>query len=119
HLDDDNAEPLARITREDLPPDALAGGVALIANFSERRGGSGAPGEETDAAGRFWFDDWTLAGDLVEAHPERAFGPIAFTQYTLSRNVMKLTAQMTPVGPADADTVALEVDGKRVAEAEI
>ena len=111
--------PLAQISREDLPPDALAGGVALIANFSDRRGGGGPPGSESENAGLFGFADWTLAGDLLEAYPERVFGPIGFAQYTLSRGILKLTAQMTPVDVTDGRKVALEIDGKRFGEAEI
>jgi hypothetical protein len=45
----------------------------------------------------------------VEAHAERAFGPILFSQYTLSRGVMKLTAQMPPLGAHDSPDVRLQV----------
>ena len=45
---------------------------------------------------------WEASGPKLDAHDDRAFGPILFTQYTLSRRVMKLTAQMAPVGPVRA-----------------
>jgi len=48
-------------------------------------------------------------GPKFDAHGERAFGPILFTQYTLSRRVLKLTAQMAPVGAAEAQQVRLLV----------
>jgi hypothetical protein len=46
---------------------------------------------------RFWFQDFTGSGTKLENRPERAFGPVVATQYTLSRNVLKLTAQLAPV----------------------
>ena len=40
---------------------------------------------------------------------DRAFGPILFSQYTLSGGVMKLTAQMPPVGAQDSQAVRLQI----------
>ena len=58
--------------------------------------------------------DWDARGSKIKRHPERAFGPILFSQYTLSGGVLKMTAQMPPLGERDGDTVRLEVmqDGK-------
>ena len=50
---------------------------------------------------------WEASGPKLDAHDDRAFGPILFTQYTLSRRVMKLTAQMAPVGPSESQEVKL------------
>jgi alkaline phosphatase D len=59
---------------------------------------------------RFWFQDFTGSGTKLENRPERAFGPVVSTQYTLSRNVLKLTAQLTPVVDAGAPSVLLETN---------
>jgi alkaline phosphatase D len=56
---------------------------------------------------------WTVGGSKLDAHEDRAFGPILFTQYTLSRKVLKLTAQMPPVGASEPQTVRLEVERGR------
>jgi alkaline phosphatase D len=107
------------LTRENVPPEWLSGGVALVchsgevwatpaepemlAGFGERRG--------TARGGRFrfWFHDWRVAGSKLDDHPERAFGPILFTLHTLSRGVLKLTAQLAPID--EPSTVAsLEVE---------
>jgi hypothetical protein len=112
---------LAELRRDDLAPDRLTGNLALVANF-----GTAAPGQpkakakakaqaKTKAQGRagagtFWFADWRVSGSKVERHPDRAFGPILFSQYTLSQGVLKLTAQMPPLGPDDAQTVRLEIE---------
>jgi len=61
-----------------------------------------------------WFRDWTIGGSKVEAHDDHTFGPILFAQYTLSRRVLKMTAQMPPLGSHDGRSVRLEMlDGKR------
>ncbi len=59
---------------------------------------------------RFWFQDFSGSGSKLEQRPERAFGPVVSTQYTLSRGVLKLTAQLAPVVAAGAPPVALEID---------
>jgi hypothetical protein len=52
---------------------------------------------------------WQIEGPKLDAHDDRAFGPIMFTQYTLSRRVLKLTAQMAPVGLGESQEVALSM----------
>ncbi len=112
---------LGRLTREKVDPASLEGGVAVVSN----------PGTGANA-GTFWFRDWKLNGPKVEAHPDRTFGPITSTQYTLSRGILKLTAQLMPIdpryipgqkGPERPETVALQVkDGDgwtTIAETEV
>lgn len=88
----------------EVPPDALVGNIAVVNNHT--RAGNAA---------RFWFRDWTIRGDKVQANPEQTFGPILWSMYTLSDNrdgdgyVLKMTAQMPPLGEADSQEVVLEV----------
>jgi alkaline phosphatase D len=96
----------------------MVGNLALVANYPRS---DSAPGERGSSAakgkaggrpgpwGTFWFSDWRVGGSKVERHDERAFGPILFAQYTLSRRVLKLTAQMPPLGQRDSQNVRLEV----------
>ncbi|HET6882210.1 MAG TPA: alkaline phosphatase D family protein [Pirellulales bacterium] len=77
---------------------ALAGNVALVSHP-----GSGKP------ATRWWFRDWRLSGTKTEEHEDRTCGPILCTQYTVNRGVLKLTAQLMPIGAADAQTVELQL----------
>ncbi len=116
----------ARCNATRSPPNALVGNLALVANYGKpapnrrRRQPAAAPGLGT---GKFWFADWQAGGGKLAAHPERAFGPILFSQYTLSRGVLKMTAQMPPLGADDDATVRLEVqqagNWTQVAEAPI
>lgn len=85
-------------TYERLPAEQFTGNVALVSHGSPSQSGLG-----------YWFRDWTLAGSKVRHHPDRAFGPILGTQYTLSRGTLKLTAQMPPLGPDDTPQAALQV----------
>jgi phosphodiesterase/alkaline phosphatase D-like protein len=111
------------LTREDVPADWLTGGLALVcssgevwdtptppemlAGFGERRGTA------RGGAFRFWFHEWRVAGSKVDDHPERAFGPILFALHTLSRGVLKLTAQMAPVDePSAVASLEIEEDAR-------
>ncbi|OYV96347.1 MAG: hypothetical protein B7Z73_00910 [Planctomycetia bacterium 21-64-5] len=85
-------------TSLEVPPDRLTGNVALVAHP-----GSGKP------ATQWWFRDWRLTGAKVKAHDDRACGPIISTQYTVHRGVLKLTAQLMPIGESDPQSVDLQL----------
>jgi hypothetical protein len=115
-----SGKPLGMIDRYDIAADRLVGTLALVANFPpagartppaagapRAKGNAGGAGSSPNS-GSFWFADWRVEGTKVEAHDDRAFGPILFSQYTLSRGVLKLTAQMPPMGPGDSRTVRLQ-----------
>ena len=59
------------------------------------------------------FFTFMIAGSKIAASPDQAFGPVLWTLYTLSNRVMKMTAQMPPVGEADNDTVQLQTQSGR------
>ncbi|MBI4661170.1 MAG: alkaline phosphatase D family protein [Verrucomicrobia bacterium] len=108
---------LGRRTRENVPSNQLTGNIALVANFGRSRPGAGQArgrGKEANTvagpgAGRFWFADWRVSGTKLKAHDDQAFGPILFNQYTLSGGILKMTAQMPPIGLKDSQTVRLQV----------
>jgi phosphodiesterase/alkaline phosphatase D-like protein len=100
------------LTDYEVPANRVAGNLALVSH----------PGRGEKTA-RFWFRDWELRGAKIVQDDSHAAGPILCTQYTLSRKVLKLTAQLMPVGPEDEQTVLLQTqhDGtyETVAEAEL
>jgi phosphodiesterase/alkaline phosphatase D-like protein len=104
--------PLGRVRREKVPGEKLIGGLALVANFGTP--GPRLPKASGGGVGRFTFDRWEAVGEKVERHPERAFGPILFSQYTLSRGVLKMSVQMPPLGKKDSPEVRMDVmrDGR-------
>jgi alkaline phosphatase D len=112
------AAPLGEYSRGDITAGRLVGNLALVANYPGSGRVASAPGRsgakakasgEPVPCGTFWFTDWRVGGSKVERHDDRAFGPILFAQYTLSRRVLKLTAQMPPVGERDSQTVRLKL----------
>ena len=108
--------------RVEAPLQQVTGHVALVchrnspANPKAKRSSGGGSNRGGDV--RFWFDHWTLSGPQVTAYPERAWGPILWTQYTLSKGVMKMNAQLAPLG-AKGPREALLRYGGQVARAAI
>ena len=111
-LSADGSRRLAQTERKGIATEKLVGNLALVCHADlggRRRRGAPAGGNV-----RFWFRDWRVAGSKVQTHPDQTFGPILWTQYTLSRGILKMTAQMAPIGEQDAQVARLEVrqDGR-------
>ncbi len=124
-----------KIFRKNIPAAWIEGGIALLchsgllAEFSDNHvlheypAWGTAKGTQRGGNINFGFSDWNISGDKITIHEERAFGPILFAQYTLSKGILKMTAQIPPIGNKDGQTVALQTksDGKwnTIAEADI
>jgi phosphodiesterase/alkaline phosphatase D-like protein len=118
---DMEGERIAGVKRDDIDPDWLVGGVALVCSNGKipdtpnkrppvEYGNWGfKPGTQRGGNVRFWFAEWKVSGSKVKICPEQVFGPILFSQYTLSDNIMKMTAQMPPIGEKDSQYLSLEV----------
>lgn len=106
----ESGKELGQVTQE-VGADRLVGNLALVANSGAAGRGRTqvGPPEANAGTGKFWFADWKISGDKVEAHEDRAFGPILFSHYTLSEGVMTITAQMPPLGEKDSQTVRLQI----------
>lgn len=94
-LDPESNQVLAQVSTR-IPAGRLLGNLALVSH----------PGQ---GGARFAFRQWQVKGSKVSAHPQDTLGPIACTQYTLSRGVLKMTAQLMPIGQSDPDQVTLQV----------
>ncbi len=92
--DPDNGELIDQVDYR-FHEDLFIGSIALVSH----------PGD----GGRFWFDDWNVAGDKIASKEDRNCGPILGTQYTLHEGIMKMTAQMMPLAEADHDQVRLKI----------
>ncbi len=107
---DPSGKSLGQIERT-VPSSQLAGQLALVANFGAQANGHRQPRPNASLGnGKFHFREWVASGSLLKEHPDRLFGPILFSQYTLSRGVLKLTAQMPPLGEHDSQVVRLEFE---------
>ncbi len=81
----------------------LIGNVALVSH-------PGVPKQTSQSRPEnYWFEDWQLRGDKVTRHASDTCGPILCTQYTLSRNILKMTAQLMPIGDDEPQDVQLQV----------
>jgi len=80
----------------------LTGNVALVSH-------PGVPAQTAKAPVNYWFMDWRLSGKRVTHHKQDTCGPILCTQYTLSQDIMKMTAQLMPVGDKEPQHVKLQV----------
>jgi hypothetical protein len=87
----------SRLSQE-FPNAKLTGNVALVSH----------PGTG-DHAARFWFRDWWLSGERVEANPAGVCGPILGALYTVHDRTLKLTAQLSPVGLRESRAAELQI----------
>ena len=116
----ENNEVIGSLTHS-LQSDVLQGNIALASQFSGPKGRPKPAG--------YAFRNWQISGDAFAHFPERAFGPVLWSMYSLSDNrnddgfVMKLTAMMGPMGEKDNQTVGLAIkrNGKwqQIATAEL
>ncbi|MDX1981641.1 MAG: alkaline phosphatase D family protein [Bryobacteraceae bacterium] len=82
---------------ENVAEKRILGGISLVS--------SPMPGK---AGARYWFQDVSVTGTKIAEHSDRTFGPIFGTMFSLNGKVMKLTAQMAPIGDSDPRKVRLD-----------
>lgn len=107
---------IGQSTVDKIPNAQLIGNIALVSNFGAPGGRGGgkakakaAQGETNFGTGQFSFSDWRVSGSKLTVNKGHTFGPILFSHYALSRGVLKLTAQMPPIGKDDTQTVRLQI----------
>ncbi len=108
------------ISRTNILSGWIEGGISLMCHsgklkeFKEERkfeqypNWGTTPDKRRGGNVKFGFSNWKVSGDKITQHKEQAFGPILFTQHTLSRKVLKLTAQLPPIGEKDGQTVEFQ-----------
>lgn len=75
-----------------LPVESMDGSVGLLSH--------GGPEGSSKGHG---FGPWTFSGAALSEHPERAIGPVHCVQYTVDRGLLKVTAQLPPLGDQDQE----------------
>ena len=86
---------------ETIGASKLPGNVALAAQTP------GRPGPQNGGV-EWGFRDWIVGGPKLAAHADQSFGPILWTQYTLSQGTLKLAAHFPPLGDEDEWTARLQ-----------
>jgi len=88
-IDSNTGELISSIVKNNIKSELLIGDLVLVSHFNEK----GAKANKKSVS----FKNWEISGSKASTHNENAFGPILFSQYTMSRGVLKMTAQMAPV----------------------
>ena len=96
--DPETGSELSRTRLDQLPLRYRDGGIALVSHRGPKERGRG-----------FAFKDLKSFGDGVRTASDREFGPVLSTMYTIDDGVLKLTAQMPPLGSDDTQTADLEI----------
>ncbi len=124
-------EILGAVELEGISPEQLVGNLALVCSKQQSptkrkfvnvtEGRHFVAGEKNDVS--FWFKGWRIQGEKLDIDDSRCFGPILFVQHTLSKKILKMTAQMPPIGGQDSKIVRLQLfkqgTWQNVAEASI
>ncbi len=104
---------------QEVPADWLHGGVALVCSSGPVKSTPEAfpaikdfsfypPDQQAGGTMTFWFKDWIVGGTKLDEFADRAYGPILFTLYTVSRNILKLSAQFPTLGEGE-HTATLQI----------
>ena len=96
---DAGGRPLAAARLDGVDGAALTGGIALVSSSTLANGGA-----------RHWFAGLGTAGAKLAGRPERAEGPVLGALYSLNGPVLKLTAQLLPVGETDPRELRLQLE---------
>lgn len=80
--------------------ETLKGGFALLSNIDTKRNNDYLP-----VVG---FENWSINSESLYSNEENIFGPICFSQYTLHRKKLKITAQLSPVEEIKGHKVLLQ-----------
>jgi len=97
-FDPETDEIISHAVYRDVPAKYFSGNVAVVSHRSASSEGKG-----------YWFDEWALEGTKVEKDDSRSFGPVMGVQYTVSEGILKITAQMGPLGPDDSQVADLQI----------
>ena len=76
----------------------LLGNLSLFADYAQKKHAPAIPADLKEFQTDVTFRDWQISGNKVKENSNQTFGPILWTQYTLHRGVMKMTAQVAPMG---------------------
>ncbi len=89
---------LSRCTAKHVPRSMVDGSIAIVSHLGPKGAKKG-----------HWFSKLHGHGPAIIKHPERSFGPVLCSLYTLQHGTLRLTAQMPPIGPNDTQTVSLQL----------
>lgn len=84
-------ELLSRISKRNVSPENLTGDIVLVSHFDTKKEYNSVYKKSV------WFKNWLIKGSKIVNKDEQSLGPILFSQYTLSKNLLKLATQLAPI----------------------
>lgn len=90
---------LSTNTLANIDPVKVMGNIAIAANHIDK---------ELDTYS-YWFDHLHLSGGKLNVNTGQRYGPVLGVQFTLSEDILKITAQMPPIGKEDDQFVKFEI----------
>lgn len=91
-------KPPVKIRLDEQRPPTTYGGVAYGRVRAPERVELKPLNQGRGGHAQYAFSEWKIAGEAVKAHPERTFGPIWWTTYTVDQDkTLRLLVQMAPV----------------------
>ena len=103
-INNSTQEEIQTLNKTDILPNDLKGDVVLVSDFNSNKNIKSVA-----------FKNWELSGSKISTHTNFEFGPILFSQYTLSKGTLKMTAQMAPVS-LNGEKVHLQIKKNNVWE---
>jgi hypothetical protein len=82
-----------------IPSERLSGNIALVSHS----------GYGSNKVCRYSFSDWKVSGSRIERNDAWNSGPIVTAQYTLSKNILKMTGQFMPIGDEENLQALLQI----------
>ena len=96
--DAEESEVLSTATTTGLSLGKVQGGFGIVSHHGPTRSPFG-----------WWFSSLSASGPGVVEVPNRMFGPVLGTLYTVEDDTLKLTAQFPPLGEDDEWTTSLQI----------
>lgn len=81
--------------------DPVTGIIQFVNNFRTMASADNGP--------RFWFDNLNFKGPGFIENESNRFGPVLWTMHTLSRNTLKMTAQLPPLSQSENQEAHFQV----------
>lgn len=99
-LNPDDETVLCSISDIDISYETLKGSFALLSHLDYKKNEDHQP--------LIGFSNWKIDSETLFAKEDNIFGPICFSQYTLHRGKLKITAQLSPVEDIKGHKVLLQ-----------
>ena len=93
---------LSRCRAKNVPAHMIDGSIALVSHHGPKGSKKG-----------HWFSGLHGQGPAIVTHQRRHFGPVLCSLYTLEHGILRMTAQMPPLGKHDSKTVALQLQDNK------